>query len=319
MMTNASSKTMTICGSEHPLIALPLMPAWIAAARDKGYDLVARVSDRYHLALRCHRCSDVSIAKIFTLRTAQPLCPSCLVAGRTEAARQADLTYLRCCDHDRHYAIYRMPCGHEVRRQIGFVQRVGGGEVGLRCKICLEERLASAAAARGWQLLGPAAGARLHYRRYRHRCGHEQDTAIANMHTGRFGCGGCGTGWWREESQIYLMRFTLPNSRTLLKVGYSRDPSMRLANQLLRCRDVPAEILRTIGMPSGQAAIRAEKRIHAKLGRRRPDAVVPHAVFANLLKVRTEIYEPDLLQFILQLFGDLEAGNDMPSAGAPED
>lgn len=320
MMINSSSKTMTIGGNDLPVIAMPLMPAWIATARDKGFDLVARVRDRYHLALRCHQCRDLSIAKVFTLRTAQPLCPSCLTAGRRQAARQANLTYLRCCDRERHYAIYRMSCGHEVRRQISFIQRVGDGDAGLRCEFCLDDRLAFEANARGWQLLGAATAAGSHYRRYRHRrCGHKQDTAVGNMHTGRFGCGGCGTGWWREQSQIYLMRFILPNSRTLLKVGYSKDPGVRLANQLLRHRDIPAEIVRTVTMPSGQAAIREEKRIHAELRRRKPDAVVPRAVFGRMLKVRTEIYEPDLLLAITELFDDLEARTTVPPTTAPED
>ena len=104
-----------------PVIDIPLPPHWSAIARAKGYEIAGRVRDRLHLALRCTRYDAVSLAKVFTLRSAQPRCPHCLRTARTDAAADAGAEFRRRDPEDTRCAFYTLPCGHEVRRQFGLI------------------------------------------------------------------------------------------------------------------------------------------------------------------------------------------------------
>ncbi|WP_243405236.1 GIY-YIG nuclease family protein [Pelagivirga sediminicola] len=298
-MTNVIN-TLTISGSPVPVYPGKLMPNWIEAAQNKGYDIVARIIDRLHLALRCHHCGELIKVRLYTLMSAQPLCSACVRKQWILTAQAAGLTYLYRCHDDRHYAIYQAQCGHKIRRQFEFVERVAAGKTDLRCNVCHKDSEMREAAKRGWELLGPDPESDPNYRHYRHSdCGHEQRIARANLQTDRICCGGCGEQWPAAPSYLYAMRFTLPTSRELVKLGYSNNPESRLRHQLLRDADMPCEILRKVSVTSGQLAIRLEKRLHKKLRESFPDAVVPHAVFADQIKVKSEIYDIAMTPVIL--------------------
>ncbi|MCX7560228.1 GIY-YIG nuclease family protein [Sulfitobacter sp. F26204] len=294
------ANTLTISGSPVPIYPGKLMPHWIEAARDKGYDIVARIIDRFHLALRCQHCGELIKVRLFTLMSAQPLCSVCVQKKWVLTAQAAGLIFLKRCPDNRHYAFYEAACGHKIRRQFEFAERVAAGKTDLRCDICHKETEMREAAARGWELIGPDPESDPNYRHYRHSdCGHEQRIARANLQTGRISCGACGEQWPAAPSYLYAIQFTLPNSRELVKLGYSNNPESRLYHQLLRDTDMPCEVLRKVSVNSGQLAIRLEKRLHKKLRESFPDAVVPHAVFADQIKVKSEIYDIAMTPVIL--------------------
>src|SRR5690606_11284166 len=155
------------------------------------FDFVGRIIDRLHLALRCRHCGASQKTRLFTVMSSQPLCPACLMADWREDADAAGLVFLRRDLAHRHYAHYRAPCGHEVRRQMGLVKRIAAGDVSWRCEACHAETEAAEAEARGWVLTGGDPSGNPNYRNYRHGCGHEQRIARGNMQSGRFSCGGC--------------------------------------------------------------------------------------------------------------------------------
>ncbi len=313
-----------------PVFERPVPDDWPRLAADKGYAIAARVKDRLHVALRCDRCGCVSLSLVYTLRTAQPLCPACLCADRSSAAEAAGAVFLRRDPADTRYAIYGLPCGHEVRRQFGLIARAAAGETGIRCEVCHAGALEAEAAARDWSLVGPDPQGDPNYRLYAHThlaaqpgedgkavsgaapaCGHVQRIARGNMMTGRFTCGACGQGWPVAASALYLMRFELPGHGPVVKLGFSRDPVSRLRFQLRAGPGLACELRRVIPVTSGHRAICLEKRMHVELRRLHPDAVVPPRAWRGLIRVRSEIYEGRLEPLIDAMLDRVEGeGND---------
>lgn len=244
----------------YPLYHAPIPEAWQDIAQEKGFEIVGRVRDRFHLVLRHGDCGAEMVSKVFTLRTAEPICPTCLDARRQDLCARAGVTYLGRGDHPNYLRV-ALPCGHETSRQQELLERVRQGRTAIRCEECLGERLKAEARARGWELIGADPDGDQNYRNYRHECGHVQRVAVANMVTGRFACAACSDGWPRDPSFIYLMLFVLKNGREALKVGFSRDPESRLRHQLITDHDQYARLIRTIPIPSGHEAIRREKAL----------------------------------------------------------
>ncbi|MCX7568068.1 GIY-YIG nuclease family protein [Sulfitobacter sp. F26169L] len=307
-MHSNTPATMTINNFRLPIHTGAIKPGWLHEAQKKGFTLVARVVDRMHLAVQCHLCGHLSVTRLFTLMSAQPLCPQCIEqAWRTDAA-QAGLEFIgRDPDH-RHYGIYKMSCGHEVRRQFALIKRVALAATGLRCETCHAKTEAREAHARGWELLGPDPQGDLNYRKYRHTdCGHVQRIARANMQSGRFGCGGCGVDWPAAPSFLYAMHFTLENGREIVKAGFSRDPQSRLHHQLKRDPSMPCTLLHMVAVPTGQDAIRLEKRLHADLKHAHPASVIDPAVYSKQIRVASEIYDGALTPIVLARLEEIEA------------
>lgn len=307
--------TLTIRGETLPIINAPIHDHWSETAQAKGFEIAARIQDRYHLAVACERCGQLSKTKLYVLMQHMPLCPSCLERAWNEEAEAAGVTFLRRDDSSTAYAWYRLRCGHEARRQIGLISRVARGETGLRCGTCHEAVEVAEAQAAGWELLGPDPEGDTNYRWYRHiGCGHEQRIARANLQTQRFDCAGCGTTWTAAPSHVYLFRILLPNGVRLLKLGMSRIPASRLHHQLLRHRDLVCHIRRILPVPSGHRALCEEKRLHSELRRDFPEAVIPASEFAEFLHVRSEVYAGWLEPEILKRLDELEDALD----GEPE-
>ena len=292
--------TLVIDGEACPILDQPIPTQWAETAAAKGFDIAARIEDRYHVALRCHDCGGLTRTKAYTLRTNQPICQPCLKARREATAQAAGLTFLRRDPDDTQYAWYRMGCGHEVRRQFGLTQRVANGDHGLRCRVCHARTEQEEARSQGWELVGPDPEGDANYRLYRHAdgCGQVQRIARANLQTGRFDCQHCGAQWPAAPNAIYLMRFTLRDGSVVVKLGHARKPHSRLRHQLLRDKTLPAELLRIVPVESGHLACQLEKRLHAQLRRDVPGAVVPRKRFAKVLKVGSEIYEDWLMEYL---------------------
>ena len=281
---------------------------WQATANAKGFDIIKRILDRYHLALRCHVCGHVHVSRIYTLMSASPQCPACLLGRLERDARAAGLTHLRRDPANRHYSIYRAACGHQLRRQHEIIRRVAAGTTDLRCESCHAVSETQEARRRGWMLIGPDPDGDPNYRIYTHAdsCGALQRIARANMQTGRFTCATCGEAWVASGSFLYAMAFTLATGRELVKLGYSRDPESRLTHQLRIDRDMPCEILRFVPMATGQQAIRTEKALHSQLRETHPDEVIDSMSYRDSIRVRSEIYDANLTPLILSMLDEIE-------------
>lgn len=285
-------------------------PKWREAAESKGFDIEARVLDRYHFALRCHVCDGLTVVKLFVLMNNKPLCQGCLHNQKLSGAEAARLTFLRRDPTDRHYSFYRGDCGHELRRQNTFITRIAEGEVAARCEVCHLEKERGEARIHGWVLLGPDVAGDPNYRMYRHledACNHVQRIARTNLQVGRFSCNECGGTWPSEPSYLYLMQFETPERAHVLKLGFSNNPIGRLTYQLRLRDDLGAELLREVPMSTGHAAICVEKKLHTYLKANWPEHVVSPEVFAGVINVTSEIYDLALLGEIHRLFNGLQA------------
>lgn len=290
-------QTLVVNGQTLPIFDGTIHVHWREAAATKKFTIVARVVDRYHLALRCHECGALTTVKRFVLMENKPLCSGCLQSKKLDDAAKAGLTFVRRDPTDRHYSFYAAKCGHELRRQIEFISKVATGQVELRCEICHLQRERAEAEVRGWALVGPDGEGDQNYRQYKDvaGCGHVQRIARHNMQSGRFSCHQCADNWLVEPSFLYLMRFEIPNDADVLKFGFSNCPDGRLNFQLQRRCDLPAEIVRVVPMPTGLQALRIEKKIHRHLKSNWPEMVVHAAVFRHVIRVKTEIYRLALL------------------------
>lgn len=286
----------------------PDNPDWSSIAAEKGFEFLARVQDRLHVALRCRRCGGVTIARHYVLTSAQPLCPHCIAARWRETALSAGLVWLGRDPDQRHYGHYGLPCGHKARRQFSFVDRIAAGAGSVRCETCLVAREEAEAARFGWERLGRDPKGNPNYRLYRHSCGHEQRIAVANMRWGQCDCADCGQSWTAKPSYIYLLDIRHPQTkRHYLKLGYSSHPVKRHKHQLGLPKDAQVELLRVVAMPTGHDACAMEKAAHTRLKRAHPEALVPHPEYADLMNVVSEIYNPESLSILQDTLDRIEA------------
>lgn len=220
------------------------------------------------------------------------------------------MTYLGPDPDSTLYGRYQAGCGHEQRRQFGFVQRMAAGTAGLRCENCFAAQEAAIAARRGWRRIGSDPQGNPNYHVYGHQCGHRQRIARANLAWGQVDCAGCGECWNARASRIYV--FDLRHGdRHFLKLGYSAHPKKRLRHQLGLPKDAQVRILREVAMPTGHAARVAEAVLHRDLRRDFPAGVVPSEEYRGFLNVTSEIYRPGLLAEITARLDALE------TSGAP--
>lgn len=285
---------------------------WQALATRKGFRIDRRVRDRLHLALECAVCGAHSAHKLHTLRTAQPACLGCQADRRANDAKAAGFELLSREEGDRHYNLYRLPCGHETLLQashVGSLAKQGPvpGYIGYHCSICYGRKLNAMAVDLGWRLVGPDPQGDANYRMLAHAdCGHQQRVAIANLDTGRFACGSCSDGWASDPSVLYLMRFRVPGQGRFIKLGYSNNPRSRMRYQLRLRADVEAELIDEVQMPSGQKALQLEKTLHRQLASDHPEAVIPQDMLAGWINVTSEIYADTLEPVIRRIFDGLE-------------
>lgn len=286
----------------------PIAPAWRESADQKGFRIVGRIRDRYHLRLECKTCGAHTAVKLFALRGAQPRCGACAASRRIDVADGARLVFLRRDPEHHKYAYFRAPCGHEVRRQFGFVERVKAGTVDVKCRVCLLEREQAEAREHGWERVGPDLEGNANYRLYQHRCGQQQRVARVNMRNGQCDCAACGESWSSKPSVIYLTRIQLAlESLDVVKLGYSANPKRRFRHQLGLSKSAKVTFLRLLRMPTGHAACAAEKRANADLARRFPGHVVPQGIYGRHINVVSEIYAPTLLPELNRVMDRIEA------------
>ncbi|KEO56658.1 GIY-YIG nuclease family protein [Thioclava indica] len=300
-MTQDRTFILTIRGEDLAIQPGQIHQRWRDAAEAKGYRVVARIKDKNNLALECTTCGGLHVCRYFVLQTFQPDCPNCIEARWRVTAELAGLKMLHRDLRHRHYAVYEAPCGHQIRRQFTFIERMARGETDARCETCHLERERDEARAQGWNLIGPDPQGDRNYRLYRHTdgCNAQARIARANMQTGRFTCPGCGESWATEPSYLYAMRFELEPGKFAIKVGFSRNPDSRLLHQLHRQPDLPRMLLKKVPIRSGRHAQRLEKRLHKWLVQRFPDTLIPPEEFTHLLKVKSELYRPGVETAVL--------------------
>ena len=299
-MTHTSTATPAV-------FPLTIHAHWRETAASKGFDILKRIQDRYHLLLCCRECGATHVSKLFVLMNNQPLCPHCIEERWQADARAAGLEWVGRDPEDRHYGLYIAACNHRLRRQLELIKRAAAGICDVRCELCHSRKEQAEAEAQGWELISPDPDGDPNYRLYRHlECGHSQRVARANMQTGRFGCGQCGENWPAAPSHLYAMQFKLPNGAELVKLGFSRNPESRLCHQLLKHRDLDAQILKTVRMASGQLALQTEKRLHTRLKDAFPDSIAPPDLYSGSINVRSEIYFADLTPKILRMLDEID-------------
>ena len=311
-----TSQTCLVDGAAVTLCSKPLPRALHSAAARAGFDLVSRTDHKDWLLIRCRTCGAVSLRRRNVVRDHRPECHHCIRDRRVEAAAIIGATLIGADPDHRHYGLFRLACGHIVRRQYLRVEHAAGGGHAAGCGACREARYAEEAKAQGWTLVGPAVSSRDGYRSYRHRCGQAQDVSVGNMQHGDVDCSGCGESWSSKPSAIYLFRIGLATG-TVLKLGYSSNPRRRLRQQLGIAKGTSTKILRVVRMPTGHEAQVEEKAIHALMRRTRPELIVPKPVYGDAINTRTEIYTP---QAGTILHERLDAVADrFPGSGAPPD
>lgn len=283
--------TFLIDGVHHPAyLKKPLLPDMILLADAHGFDIVGRVRDKDHLVLHCRTCKTDNIKRWSVVRDDRPVCHACIRARRDAAADAHGAAPFDRVKGDRHVGRLKLACGHVVERQFYSIERSVKKGHTIACPECREARYATEADQFGWTLVGPpSSGKRSYYRSYRHICGHLQDISIGNMVWGDCACARCGSRWNARPSHIYLFGIDLP-SMPVVKLGYSARPAKRLRHQLGIHADVQTRVLRVIQMPSGHAAVQAEKACHATLLAEHPHLVVSKTTFGDAINTQGEIY-----------------------------
>lgn len=314
--TTRTPAAYLVDGVSHPVFPMAPDPSWPPLADAKGFDFVARVTDRYRCLLRCHACGTNAVVRINVIRDHQPLCHACIYSRRAAAAQRLGAELVAADAAHRHYGHFRLACGHVVRRQYLRVETAATGGHAIDCETCREIRYGHEARIFGWTLDGPPKGRRPGYRRYRHACGHPQDVSIGNMAWGDASCGACAQNWAGKPSYIYLFRIDLPGL-PVVKLGYSARPAKRLRHQLGIQRGVRTEILRVLLLPSGNAAVREESACHRAMRDRHPDLIVPKATFGDAINTQGEIYHTAALPVLHTLLDDV-AGQRPDGAVAAE-
>lgn len=274
---------------------------WRKAARKHGFEIIGRALDRYWLVLNCKVCQTAQLKRLNVVRDHAPICHPCIGIRRTAEAEAAGTELLSAPSGNRKYGLYKMDCGHTVRRQFSRVQAAAKGSHALGCVDCREARYAREAEAQGWHLLGAASEGRAGYRRYQHLvCGNQQTVLIGNMLWGDCSCAQCGQGWPSKPSFIYLFKIDLPGN-PVLKLGYSARPKKRLKHQLGLAPTVDVDVLRVLPMQSGHAALTEETACHRHLRKERPDLIVPKAEFGGSINTQSEIYRLEASEIIHRL------------------
>ncbi|MCA0964791.1 GIY-YIG nuclease family protein [Salipiger bermudensis] len=288
-----------------PVSVLPIHDNWQVAAHANGFEIMQRCADPAYVELKCQTCERTHEKRHSVILGSTPICPHCVEHRWREDATAAGVKWLGRDPQHRKRGLYRARCGHVVARQFELIKRIVAGNCALRCETC--QRFTEEAEARtaGWELVGPSPDRGSSYRRYRHRCGHQQDVARANMQTERVCCGGCGVSWATAPSFIYCMRFILPCGTQAVKLGFSRNPRSRLFHQLMCGPDIHGTLLDQVAIPTGRKAQRIEKRLHRCLEEQHPHAILPYSIYQDHLRVRSEIYHARLEPKILLLLDDL--------------
>lgn len=305
-MTGPTPRVFIIEGVGYPTLDMPCKLEWRAMAYEKGFDLLGRAKDRYHLVLRCHICGALSLVRLSVVMGHRALCHPCIrVRHEAEAAAIGAQMLGRDPDH-RHWCYLRLNCGHVVRKQYAHLKDAADGVRAVGCETCIEERYAAEAVKHGWTLIGAAEGGRPGYRNYRHGCDHRQDVMVGNMLWGDCTCAACGVGWSAKESAIYL--FSIPlDGLPVLKLGFSARPEKRLRHQLGVDLGLGAEVLREVPMPKGNRANAEECACHRHMKMCHPDFVVPKAEFGDRINTKGEIYRVEALEILNVLMDGVAA------------
>lgn len=279
----------------------PILDHWQTTAAEKGFVVVARARDRYTLVVRCRACDQLSLKKRNVVVDHNPDCHICIRTRRETATASLGAT---CLGPDpqgnRHYGVFKLACGHIVRRQFERVEDAAAGGDALGCETCLEQRYADEASKIGWNLVGPASDGRAGYRQYQHDCDHLQNITVGNMFWGDCDCAGCGESYTSKPSKIYLFAIDLPGL-PVLKLGYSSTPDKRLRHQLGITAGTQTQILREVSMPTGHLAELEERTAHRILLLQHPDWIIPKAIFGERINTQGEIYHPAASATILDL------------------
>lgn len=289
-----------------PTFRRPIPVRFYDIAKRKGFTLIERGRRSSDLTVRCHKCQQTLQVRSSVMSGYKLQCNHCLWIARFNEAMANGTTIVTPHAANHKIAHVKLSCGHSALRQYGRLAAAARGGHNLGCDDCREARYADEAGGSGWTMVGPVMPAKTGYRLYQHHCGHQQSHAIVNVDRRQLDCQSCGESWASKPSRIYLFEIPL-RDRTVLKLGYSSDPTRRLRYQLGGAARERGVVLHVIDLPTGHAALKAEKNAHQFLRRRHPALVIPHAAFGDQVKTKSEIYSLAALPVILHLMHEIAA------------
>ena len=273
-----------------PIFRRPIPARLYDNAEQKGFVLIGRGRRSADMQLQCKTCDQLMQVRRSVLINNTLECKNCLWMRRIDDAMASGATIHLPHPNNHKIATLVLSCGHHVQRQYNRIAIAANGGHTLGCETCREVRYMAQAQGSGWVLVGPTSEAKQGYRHYQHHCGHSQDHAIVNVDNRQLDCANCGESWASKPSYIYLLHIALVD-RVVLKLGYSSDPARRLSQLLGKAARTTGKILRVIDLPTGHAAINAEKKAHRTLLETNGDYVVATDVFAGQIKTKSEIYD----------------------------
>ncbi|WP_157598667.1 hypothetical protein [Tateyamaria omphalii] len=291
----------------------PIHPHWRRAAERKGFVVLGRGGKgRQTLVLGCRTCGEPLLRRTGVVLESGIDCRSCIRQPYDdEAARFGAVRVGSDPQGDRHYALWKLKCGHVVRLQYGQILRIGRGEVDADCLTCRHARYGAEAKTQDWTFLSTSKN-RLGYALYRHRCGVEHEVSIGNMRVGQCACPECGPKKGPVSSGIYIYRIDLPGL-PVVKLGHSHRHLDRLRRDLKIATDVHAEVLRYHPLRTKYLARTQEQSAHDFLKARHPEWVVPKHLFGDTIAVKSEIYWLEALPTIHRLLDEIAARHPAPS------
>lgn len=287
-----------------PTFRRPIPGRFYDIAKRKGFTLLERGRRSSDLTLRCHECRQILQVRRSVVTGYKMQCNHCLWIARFDVAMANGTTIVAPHSTNHKIAHVELPCGHSALRQYGRIAAAARGGHNLGCETCREARYGEEATGSGWILIGPTTPPKNGYRLYQHHCGCEQSHTIVNVDRRQLDCQSCGETWASKPSHIYL--FVIPlEDRTVLKLGYSSDPTRRLQYQLGVAARERGTILHVIDLPTGHAALKAEKKAHRYLHKHHSALVIPPAEFEDQIKTSSEIYSLAAMPVILRLMGEI--------------
>lgn len=289
-----------------PAFRRPIPVRFYDIAKRKGFTLLERGRRSSDLTLRCHKCQQILQVRRSVVTGYKLQCNHCLWIARFNEAMANGTTIVTPHAANHKIAHVKLSCGHSALRQYGRLAAAARGGHNLGCDDCREARYADEAGGSGWTMVGPVMPAKNGYRLYQHHCGHQQSHAIVNVDRRQLDCQSCGESWASKPSYIYLFAIPLMD-RTVLKLGYSSDPTRRLRYQLGDAARERGTILHVIDLPTGHAALKAEKKAHQYLRKHHPALVLPPTAFEDQIKTKTEIYDLEAKPVILVLMQKIAA------------
>ncbi len=149
-----ASKSYFVDGNLYFSYGKPAPEHWITKDREKGFETIDRVTNRYLILLRCQACGELLVRPRNVVVDHRPEFPHCIASRRKAAAAKIGLEILRTDPMSKAHGFFLLSCGQNVRSQFHRVEQAAAGGHTLGCEICNDKELDQQSKAHGWTHLG---------------------------------------------------------------------------------------------------------------------------------------------------------------------